>query len=370
MEILTTDIQQPLDRLAAFEPVNLPVISLYLDTRPDQHGKANFDPFIRKELKARARSFAPQSPEAISFERDSERIHAYLTNELQPSTNTVAIFACAGHGDFFEALQLDAAVAQNRLFIGPEPHLYELARIQDHYRQYLAVLADTNSARIFVFGLNKVLGQEEVQNTKTKRHKVGGWSQARYQRHIDNYHMQHAKEVVDTIDRVMREEKIEGIVFAGDEVIIPMLKQNMPGHLEEKIIDVVRLDMTASDQELLKASFEAMRQLDAKTDAEQVQALLGAYRAGGLATVGLRDTLEALKIGQVDTLFLTANSDSIRDDAKPDSQVDAFKPDELVTRAQQTSANVRFIEDPALLDHVGGVAATLRYLLSPSHGAK
>jgi peptide subunit release factor 1 (eRF1) len=35
--------------------------------------------------------------------------------------------------------------------------------------------------------------------------------------------------------------------------------------------------------------------------------------------------------------------------------------DELVTRAQQTSARVRIIEDPALLKEFGGVGALLRF---------
>ena len=34
--------------------------------------------------------------------------------------------------------------------------------------------------------------------------------------------------------------------------------------------------------------------------------------------------------------------------------------DELVTRAYQTGAQVRFIEDPALLAEAGGVCAALR----------
>jgi hypothetical protein len=38
-------LNQILDRLAAFEPIPFPVISLYLNTQPDQHGRANFDPF-------------------------------------------------------------------------------------------------------------------------------------------------------------------------------------------------------------------------------------------------------------------------------------------------------------------------------------
>ena len=36
---------------------------------------------------------------------------------------------------------------------------------------------------------------------------------------------------------------------------------------------------------------------------------------------------------------------------------------ELVTRAQQTGARVRFIENPALLEAVGGVGALLRFRL-------
>jgi peptide subunit release factor 1 (eRF1) len=35
--------------------------------------------------------------------------------------------------------------------------------------------------------------------------------------------------------------------------------------------------------------------------------------------------------------------------------------DELVTRAQQTGARVRIIEDPELLREHGGVGATLRF---------
>jgi len=35
--------------------------------------------------------------------------------------------------------------------------------------------------------------------------------------------------------------------------------------------------------------------------------------------------------------------------------------DELVTRAQQTGARIRFIEDAALLAGIGGVGALLRF---------
>jgi len=51
-----------LDRLVAFEPTTLPVISLYLNTSPDQHGRDNFESFLRKELKAAGKTFPLRSP--------------------------------------------------------------------------------------------------------------------------------------------------------------------------------------------------------------------------------------------------------------------------------------------------------------------
>src|SRR5436190_3309959 len=95
-----------IDRLADFAPTTAPVISLYLDGRPDQHGRERYGVFVRKELAARVRAWHERSPERDSFHRDVDRILAWLHEEARPSANGLAIFACAG-ADFFEALQLD-----------------------------------------------------------------------------------------------------------------------------------------------------------------------------------------------------------------------------------------------------------------------
>lgn len=354
-------ISEHLDQLAAFEPTTLPVVSIYLNTQPDQHGRANFASFIRKEFAALANTFASRSPERLSFERDAERIRQYLADELEPSTNGLAIFACAGKGDFFLALQLDVPLNRNQLYVGDQPHLYTLARLYDQNRRYAVVIADTNSARIFVFGLMKTISQEQVNSTQVSRTQVGGWSQARYQRHVRNYHLHHAKEIVEALDRTVREEEIEKIVFGGDEVIIPVLRDQLPDFLAQKVVDVLRLDIRTPEQEILSATIEAMRGQDARDDAELVKRLLDEHRAGGLGAVGLHQTLEALKNGQVDELILSASIKEIRGDAGEDTEV--FTSDELVTRATQTGAEVRFIEDPALMADAGGVGAMLRFRL-------
>ena len=47
---------------------------------------------------------------------------------------------------------------------------------------------------------------------------MGGWSQARYQRRAENFHLHHIKEVVETLDRVVREDNIQRIIVLGDDV--------------------------------------------------------------------------------------------------------------------------------------------------------
>src|SRR5919205_1289765 len=85
-----------IDRLAGFEPAGLPVISLYLNAQANENGRQDFERFLRKEFSSLARTFKAQSPERESFDRDVERIDAYLRDELRPETNGVAVFACSG----------------------------------------------------------------------------------------------------------------------------------------------------------------------------------------------------------------------------------------------------------------------------------
>ncbi len=368
-----------LDRLVAFEPTPFPVISLYLNTQADQNGRDNFDSFVRREFKARAKNWTMNTPERESFDRDSERISGYLRDELRASSNGTAIFACSAEGDFFEAIQFDAPIEENHLYTSYQPHIYSLARFIDHYSPYIALVADTNTAHIYVFGEGEELEQRSIINPKVNRTMIGGWSQARYQRHIDNYHMRHAKDVVEELDRITREGNIERIVLAGDEVIIPLLREYLPQSLNEKVIDVLRLDITMPEHEVMKASFEAVRAHHSRKDVEKVEKLLDKYLGSGYAVTGARDTLIALTLGQVEEMLVSASEQDVRDDlsgkdaelvpAIPEGVAgnggtrNAVIADELVARARQTSADVTFIEDAARLAAHGGVGAKLRFRL-------
>ena len=100
-----------------------------------------------------------------------------------------------------------------------------------------------------------------------------------------------------------------------------------------------------------------------------MEALLNAYRGGGLAVIRLEPTRRALDLGQVDELVIAAqpsavevgNADAASHQSGASKQERAA--DELVVKARQTSARIRFVEDSSLLLPLGGVGAFLRFKL-------
>jgi peptide subunit release factor 1 (eRF1) len=379
---LVTPLHDHLDKLAAFDPTGGPVISLYLDLRPNQHGRDQFDIFVRKALAARLQGFARDSAAVASLQQDRQRIEAYLATEIDRSANGLALFSSAANNGFFEAIQLNVPIDDHALVIDSTPHLYPLARLVDRYPRYASVVLDTNRARIFVFALGQAERQSDVTNPKTRRTTMGGWSQARYQRHADNIHLLHVKEVAATLDRVVRDENIQHVVLAGDDIVVSALKAELTPALSEKLVDAVRLEQSTPTDQILAATLEVLHRKDAETDAERVDELLGAWQSNGLGTAGPDGTLAAFELGQVDELLMTAATRELQlpspattkgstttaplavetspPDAAGESEQIAFA-ELLVKRAHQTGAAVRFIEDPALLRDVGGVGALLRF---------
>ena len=371
-DLSNISLREHLAELAAFKANGSPFVSLYLNAQADQHGRDNFAPFVRKEFNKRVKDFEEDSQEHKSFIQDSGRIARYLEKDLTASSNGVAIFACAGADGYFKAIELDAPIQSNELHISDRPHLYPLARVADQYPRYAALIADTDAARLFVFDLGKIDGRSELDNTGNDLAQDGVRSPLRYERRVEEYNSLHAKEAVEMLRRVVRDESIRHIILAGDDVIVPLLRKHLPTELADMVVDVLPLDIRMPEHEILKATLGSMQMDNIQSDAEKVRDLLDKYRSGGAAVVGLRDTLTALSRGQVDELLLSASpneisvDEGILNDAVSVSKMGPIEPGSaaagmLVTEAVQTGAAITFVEDPAILAGIGGVGAVLRY---------
>ena len=143
--------------------------------------------------------------------------------------------------------------------------------------------------------------------------------------------------------------------------MVSSLKDALPAHLTEKVVDVGRVDSHAREDDIVAETLDLLRQKDADTDREKVTELVDAWQGGGLGVVGPEATIRALQMGQVEELLIVASADALKPVQQPTGDVPApvstqtsaasnasekqlQLSDDLVTRAQQTGARVRIIE--------------------------
>jgi peptide chain release factor subunit 1 len=368
-------LEPVLDRLARFTNAPMPVVSLYLDLTTNEQGQQTHEQFLERAFAEPSETYASDSTFREALGRDEARIRTYLQNELPvPGPSSVAIFSCNGGDVLFEAIPLDTPIEGHMLYVDEEPHLFPLARLAEQFSTYAALVVNTNTARLFVCATGTVQRAETIENEKTQRTTVGGWSQARYQRHVDDLHVKHMKEVADALERLVRDEDIKAVILSGEAQAIALLRKQLHETVDALVVDVMRLDINAREHEILRATLEAFRRNDEETDREVIEALLDAYRSRGLGTIGVTGVRAALERGQVDVLVVpAAPASTVTDQESAEvglatpveqrSRLDEAVVEELVTEARRTSASVRFIEDASLLEPAGGVGAFLRFRL-------
>lgn len=359
MPVATDSLHAVLNRLADYESDSASVVSVYLDLKPEQPAQ-HFNAFLDGAMR-----------EHEGAVQEIERIRAFLENEKPPSRG-LAIFSSSGEPGLFETVPFEASIGGHSLYIDREPHVFPLERLADQNQSYAALLVNTNAARLYVFSAGAAERQIVVKNKKGKRVSAGGWSQARYQRRVENLHIKHMKEVAEAVERLVREEEIARILVAGDDVAMPLLREQLTPATVELLTEVGGVDMKTPEAEVFRVTVEAFRDADQQSDQERVDALLDAYRSGGLATVGLTGVRTALERGQVDRLLVPATpSTSVADQVSADakmtgpkeqrSELDEAAIEELVTLARRTDAEITFIEDAKLLAPARHVGAMLRY---------
>ncbi|CAN5840180.1 hypothetical protein BH20ACI4_BH20ACI4_21450 [soil metagenome] len=370
-----------LKKLSTIESTEFPFISVYLNAEPNEHGRDDFNVFLKKQLSEHQDKFNDDSKERESFDKDAKRISEYA-EKIKPSANGVAIFACSGADDFFKTVEFSVPFQNDRFFVFDRPHLYPMARLMNQNPRFAVVLADTNAAQIYVFQHGRILDTEEIESEKTNRSEVGGWSQLRYQRHNEEIHKKHAKEIIEELENIVREENINKIILAGnEEVVIPLLRDELTKDLEGRIAGTIRLDIKTPEKELFEAAEQAIHQHDTLRDKEKIDYLKEQDYDDGFGVTGVAKTLKALENGQVQELYISANFDEIEynegainkilkdyapgnDGTMPNVKEARQIADELIRQGIATADDVRFIEDEYLLKEFGGAGALLRFKMS------
>jgi peptide chain release factor subunit 1 len=340
-------------KLAELDAGELPFLSIYLDVRPEATGQK---PQLREGLliledrmREIRRTFLPRGADLDSFDADAARIDAFVRDEMEASTEGVAIFACNGLG-VWETIEVTVPF-ESQVTVAGRPDLYQLAKLEDEYERAVVGIIDTNTARLYVYEYGKLepAGGPDEDPVHFQKRQTGGWSQARYQRHIDNHRKDFADEIVQALQDLVEREDVHHVVLAGDEVVMSHLNRAMPKALAQKVTGTFKADIRANVNEIAAEAMPILERAERESGMSVVARLVQEVRSGRLGVSGVEATGRALERGQVDTLVI--------DEAK----IGPIERKELVRLAAMTSAEIEVVEDAPPLAEMGGVGALLRY---------
>ena len=301
-----TDLDRTLVRkLAEWTPGSLPVTSIYLSVDGRLYPRKQDYEVHLEDLLRSAREQAESMPrEAIrSVEADVDAVRSFVRDRFERATTRgLALFSCSGAG-LWEDIELFRPV-RNRTVAGPHPDLLPLEAILEVYESFCTVLIDSARARIFLAELGRIEEQSDLLDDVPGRHDQGGWSQARYQRHVDDHRQRHLKHTAEVVLRLYKRRQFDHLILAGPQEVVVEFERELHDYVRKRIRARINLPMTASPSEVLERSLQLEEEMERERERETVDRLKADAAAGRQAVLGLAGTLRALGENRTGTLIV------------------------------------------------------------------
>ena len=213
-----------------------------------------------------------------------------------------AVFARAGAVAFTGAL--DAPPRREIARLAPLPHLMPLLAQRRPPIPHLRVSATRVGGEIVAIGGSGRGWRDWVSGQDWPVHKtsVGGWSEPRFQRSVEETWDENAKKLATEVDAVAGRIGAQHVIVSGDVRARSLLIEHLSTPLRESAT-VLDEEVSADSQAMTEAADRALPDWAGRHCRERFddwQAKL----AHGLAVQGLARTMAAFRNGQVSDLFL------------------------------------------------------------------
>ena len=213
-----------------------------------------------------------------------------------------AVFARAGAVAFTGAL--DAPPRREIARLAPLPHLMPLLAQRRPPIPHLRVSATRGGGEIVAVGGTGWSWRDWVAGQQWPLHKtsVGGWSEPRFQRSVEETWDENAKKLATEVDAVAGRIGAQHVIVSGDVRARSLLLEHLSTPLRESAT-VLDEEVSADSQAMTEAADRALPDWAGRHCRERFddwQARL----AHGLAVQGLARTMAAFRNGQVSDLFL------------------------------------------------------------------
>ena len=234
------------EQIESLERISETVLTVYLNTQPEDEARHGFVPeslkWLRKEVKSIAESL--KTDELSQFKTQWERIETYLAGR-HPEEK--ALILLAGRGEW-QLVPLPIPV-ENEVTWG-RPAISQLLLLAEEHKPYCVVVVDKTEARFLRYQFAEMTRIEErpfildISQWKMKEmghvtgqgvHKTRGSQRDSFEHRADAQYARLCRETALQAVNICRKEKLSGIFLVGASHLVEPVAENIPKGIKESI---------------------------------------------------------------------------------------------------------------------------------------
>jgi peptide chain release factor subunit 1 len=371
-----------LRELAEFQAEKGCAISLYVNLDPSiaptaGDADARFSSLLNEgERRAEANSRGLTHNQRVGLKDDFARIRDFFENDFdRDGAHGLAIFT-AGLDNVWRPRTLIESVPDG-VRVGREFHLAPLVPLVGLGEGALVAFVGRERGELYRLRSGRLDEIADRSDEVPGKHDQGGWSQSRFQRHIEKLVGEHLREVAEELDRRVRRMRSPKVIIVSSEETRAELEELLAKETKSAVIGWRSADAHAGPSELLSLTSPFLQEARAKEDQAVVERWREEAGRGGRAASGWAETLEAASDARVEVLLYQDNAQheawqcpacgrlsASAGQCPLDGTETEHREDGLDPTVHQTLANggtVLPLSASRDLDPVEGVAALLRF---------
>jgi peptide subunit release factor 1 (eRF1) len=170
---------------------------------------------------------------------------------------------------------------------------------------WLVVLVNRSVGRILRGDGEHLDELDVIEDDVHGQHSQGGWSQARYQRSVDEDVQDHLRKVADAVFTHFKQRAFDHLLLGGPAETLTDFEAKLHPYVREKLCGHIEVDVENTPPDGVRdAARPKIEEIGRQTEREALDRLREAVSKGGRGAAGLDSVLEALNERRVETLLL------------------------------------------------------------------
>ena len=353
------------------------ISSFYIGIQPQFLVQKKYKILVKDLIKQRTKNHTRYNEEQKEFiDKDIERILQFMNYEFDEKSRGLAIFASSPL-NLWQVYPLPRRI-KGRFVIDYDPYTRPLVRFFDENEKYFTVLVDSKKARLFSMYAGILNERKEVYDEVQGRHKKGGWSQARFQRHIKDQVAKHLQNVSSVVYDLYKKEKFDHCILGGQIVARNNFKNILHSSIQKIIVGEIDVALDDSQVEIMDSVQHIVEKFEDRQSKRYLKILRDRLGKKHLAVSGLEKTVKMLQQARIHTVIIKEDliipgfkcvkcETPFTKDAKKCSLCSkkiVRVPDivdEIIEKTWELNGEAKFIKTSKELDNLGGIAALLRW---------